>query len=231
MRDVRVRLVAQTRLQLDFDGNYVLEQTGYKMHPPTALVRPADELGEAAGRGCYESWERPNPATATNEGYIAHILEVGHFSVLEHATATFHLSGVSRSFLAELERHRHFSYSVLSQRYVNHENVPVVDPPLFDDYLNDLLLEHRDASIVRYKEAVERLLSQGLTRKQARGAARAFLPEATETKIFLTGNMRTYLEFIQKRIGDHVEEEIRLVALNILHQLKTLVAPSIFRGI
>ena len=75
-------------------------------------------LAEFAGRACYQSWSKPNPATATNAGYLRHILEVGHLSVLEHGVVTFYFTGVSRSFTHELIRHRHFSYSQLSQRYV-----------------------------------------------------------------------------------------------------------------
>src|SRR5690554_1935779 len=78
-----------------------------------------DTLVEFAGRSCYQSWKRPNPATATNEGYIANILKQGHFSVLEHASATFYVQGVSRALTHELIRHRHLSYSQLSQRFVN----------------------------------------------------------------------------------------------------------------
>ncbi|MCW2777278.1 MAG: thyX, partial [Frankiales bacterium] len=75
-------------------------------------------LAEFAGRACYQSWSKPNPSTATNAGYLRHILEVGHLSVLEHGSVTFYLSGISRSLTHELIRHRHFSYSQLSQRYV-----------------------------------------------------------------------------------------------------------------
>src|SRR5690606_39417836 len=64
---------------------------------------------------CYRSFNRPNPKTATNEGYLNHILEVGHESVLEHSSATFYIEA-SRSVLTELERHRHLSFSVVSQR-------------------------------------------------------------------------------------------------------------------
>jgi thymidylate synthase (FAD) len=64
-------------------------------------VTPDAEGGQAiaefAGRACYQSWTKPNPATATNTGYLRHILDVGHLSVLEHGTATFCLTGVSRS--------------------------------------------------------------------------------------------------------------------------------------
>src|SRR5512138_4040908 len=85
-------------------------------------------LAEFAGRACYQSWSKPNPATATNAGYLKHILEVGHLSVLEHGTATFYFTGVSRSFTHELIRHRHFSYSQLSQRYPPEPNATMVEP-------------------------------------------------------------------------------------------------------
>ena len=64
-------------------------------------------LAEFAGRACYQSWNKPNPATATNAGYLRHILEVGHHAVLEHATVTMYLTGVSRSVVHELVRHPH----------------------------------------------------------------------------------------------------------------------------
>src|SRR5689334_3139685 len=87
----------------------------------TEFIPPADvpwetdtdggqALAEFAGRACYQSWSKPNPATATNAGYLRHILEVGHLSVLEHGQVTFYFTGVSRSFTHELIRHRHFSY-------------------------------------------------------------------------------------------------------------------------
>ena len=68
---------------------------------PTCRGTPTPSGGQAlaefAGRACYQGWDKPNPATATNEGFLAHLLEVGHLSVLEHATATFYLTGVSRA--------------------------------------------------------------------------------------------------------------------------------------
>src|SRR5438067_11433027 len=72
-------------------------------------------LAEFAGRACYQSWDKPNPATATNEGFLRHILEVGHLSVLEPATVTLYVTGISRPVTHELIRHRHFSYSQISQ--------------------------------------------------------------------------------------------------------------------
>src|SRR4051794_9156874 len=78
----------------------VIARTGFD--PPDDVPWETDADGgqalpEFAGRACYESWDKPNPATATNQGFLRHILEVGHGSVLEHASVTMYLTGVSRS--------------------------------------------------------------------------------------------------------------------------------------
>lgn len=193
----------------------------------------ADELAEIAGRLCYESWERPNPKTATNQGYLANIIAQRHFSVLEHASATFFISGVSRSLLAELSRHRHLSYSVVSQRYVDHgqaSDKTFVLPPVAEGnhwFLADLA-SHMQKSQELYDEYVEELVKQGKTRKEARGAARAFLPEATETAMVVTGNMRTWREVIEKRNSTAADAEIRELAQMLLAELKEL-APNTFQ--
>ena len=63
--------------------------------PPAEVPWETDAVGgealaEFAGRACYQSWSKPNPSTATNAGYLRHILEVGHLSVLEHGSVTFY---------------------------------------------------------------------------------------------------------------------------------------------
>ena len=97
-----VRLIAWTQFEAPSDIAWDTDADG------------GQALAEFAGRACYESWHKPNPKTATNAGYLRHILEVGHLSVIEHATATFYITGVSRSLTHELIRHRHFSFSQLS---------------------------------------------------------------------------------------------------------------------
>jgi thymidylate synthase (FAD) len=87
----------------------------------------AEKTVEVGGRLCYMSFAKPRPGG--NEGYIKHLLEVGHGSVLEHAVFTVVITGVSRSFTHELVRHRAgFSYSQLSQRYVDESVCEVVVP-------------------------------------------------------------------------------------------------------
>jgi thymidylate synthase (FAD) len=193
-------------------------------------------LAEFAGRACYQSWRKPNPATATNAGYLAHILEVGHLSVLEHGTVTCYFTGVSRSFTHELIRHRHFSYSQLSQRYVPEREAAMVEPAVIaaDDELHKRFVEATDASLRAYNELLAGLEQRfadienpTLRRKQARQAARAVLPNATETRIVVTGNYRAWRHFIGMRATEHADVEIREVAIECLRQLAR-VAPNVF---
>jgi thymidylate synthase (FAD) len=193
-------------------------------------------LAEFAGRACYQSWKKPNPATATNEGYLRHILEVGHLSVLEHGTVTFYLTGVSRSFTHELVRHRHFSYSQLSQRYVPGREAPMVEPEVIaeDPALHKVFVEASEAALRAYNELLEGLeakfseVENGTSRrKQARQAARAVLPNAAETKIVVTGNYRAWRHFVTMRATEAADVEIREVAIACLKELQR-VAPNVF---
>jgi thymidylate synthase (FAD) len=193
-------------------------------------------LAEFAGRACYQSWSKPNASTATNAGYLRHILEVGHLSVLEHGVVTFYLTGVSRSFTHELIRHRHFSYSQLSQRYVPERDAMMVEPDAIadDPELHKKFVEATEASVRAYNELLEGLERRfadlpnaTLRRKQARQAARAVLPNATETRIVVTGNYRAWRHFIAMRATEAADVEIREIAVACLRELQK-VAPNIF---
>ena len=193
-------------------------------------------LAEFAGRACYQSWNKPNPDTATNAGYLRHILEVGHLSVLEHGTASFYITGVSRSLTHELIRHRHFSYSQLSQRYVPEGDAQFVEPDVIgeDPELHALFMEAcesaRESYLVLQYELEARFADQPnatLRRKQARQAARSVLPNATETRIVVTGNYRAWRHFIGIRATEHADVEIRALAVECLRQLYD-VAPNVF---
>ena len=194
---LRVQLIAKTEFLAPLDVPWTSDADG-----GPALV-------EFAGRACYQSWSKPNPRTATNAGYIKHIIDVGHFSVLEHATVSFYITGISRSCTHELIRHRHFSYSQLSQRYVPEKDSQVVMPPGMEDdpELQQILTAAADASHAAYTELLVKLEAKFaagqagekmgvLRRKQARQAARAVLPNATETRIVVTGNYRAWRHFI-----------------------------------
>ena len=192
-----------------------------------------EALAEFAGRACYQSWSKPNPSTATNAGYLRHILEVGHLSVLEHGSVTFYLTGISRSLTHELIRHRHFSYSQLSQRYVPERDAAMVEPEVIadDPGLHAKFLAATEAAVTAYTELLEGLEKKfadvevaTLRRKQARQAARALLPNATETRIVVTGNYRAWRHFIAMRASEHADIEIRALAIACLRELDRVAA-------
>jgi thymidylate synthase (FAD) len=221
---LRVQLIAKTEFLAPADVAWDTDADG----------GPA--LTEFAGRACYQSWAKPNPRTATNAAYIRHIIDVGHFSVLEHASVSFYITGVSRSCTHELIRHRHFSYSQLSQRFVPEHEAQVVVPPGIegDDELQEILIAAADASRAAYSELLAKLEAKFadqpnavLRRKQARQAARAVLPNATETRIVVTGNYRAWRHFIAMRASEHADVEIRRLAIECLRQL-VAVAPQVF---
>jgi thymidylate synthase (FAD) len=195
------------------------------------LITDADYLTEFAGRSCYQSWNRPNPATASNSDYIKHIIDSAHFSVLEHGSATFYIEGVSRSLTHELVRHRHFSYSQLSQRFVNESTVDFIIPPAIRNAEGadpNAFNEFRELILETYQDLAADLIANGLSRKQAREAARAVLPNMTETKIVVTGNHRAWREFLQKRNSPGADAEIQELAQLLLIELKK-IAPNTYQ--
>ncbi|MCB0925615.1 MAG: FAD-dependent thymidylate synthase [Mycobacterium sp.] len=221
---LRVQLVARTEFLPPSDVPWETDADGGQ-----ALV-------EFAGRACYQSWSKPNPRTATNAAYLAHIIDVGHFAVLEHASATFYITGLSRSCAHELVRHRHLSYSQLSQRYVPEDSASVVLPPGLEDdpHLQEVVLAAADASRAAYLELLAGLEAKldepaggSLRRKQARQAARAVLPNSTETRIVVTGNYRAWRHFIAVRASEHADVEIRRLAIACLRELAS-AAPAVF---
>jgi thymidylate synthase (FAD) len=217
----------------------LIAKTDFVAPPDVPWSTDADggqALLEFAGRACYQSWSKPNPKTATNAGYLQHIIDVGHLSVLEHASVSFYITGISRSCTHELIRHRHFSYSQLSQRYVPENESQIVLPPGLedDDELRRILIEAADASRATYADLLSRLEAKFadqpnaiLRRKQARQAARAVLPNATETRIVVTGNYRAWRHFIAVRASEHADVEIRRLAIACLRQLVD-AAPAVF---
>jgi thymidylate synthase (FAD) len=220
----KVQLIAKTEFTPPADVPWSTDSDG------------GEALAEFAGRACYQSWKKPNPATATNAGYLRHILEVGHLSVLEHGTVSFYITGISRSLTHELIRHRHFSYSQLSQRYVPERHAAMVEPDVIaeDPELHAKFVAATDAAVAAYKDLLKGLEEKfadepnaTLRRKQARQAARAVLPNATETRIVVTGNYRAWRHFVAMRATEAADVEIRALAVECLRQLQK-AAPNVF---
>ena len=211
-------------------------ETPYNPHTsehPTAI----DELAELAGRNCYQSWNRPNSKTASNEGYLQNIVAQQHFSVMEHGSVTFFVTGVSRALLSELTRHRHLSFSVVSQRYVDANDLMPVIPPIVgllppsdQAWTEADLKQHWHAGLELYNSLVELFVEHGHKRKQAREAARAVLPNMTDTPMVVTGNIRAWRDVLSKRYHIAADREIQGFAEEVLKHLRVL-APNCVQDI
>ena len=197
-------------------------------------------LGEIAGRTCYMSFGK---GRKSNQEYLENILSSKHGSVLEHAVWNLLITGVSRALTHELVRHRAgFGYSQLSQRYVDESEARYVVPPLYQEN-EELRLKWQQTiecvrkAYVELAEATAQYVQQKHPemaprdrRKWARQAARSILPNACETKIFVTGNSRAWRHFLELRGSPHADTEIRLLAVEICKVLKR-ESPNIFHDI
>jgi len=194
-----------------------------------------ERLAEFAGRLCYMS--QANPAQRTTADYLENIKKQGHGSVLEHSVYVLLLEGISRSCTHELVRHRAgFGYSQLSQRYVDESHAAFVVPPamLGDQKLEAAWLAQVTAAQEAYVRAVEELMrryewvaDKVHRRKMAREAARSLLPNATETKIVVSANVRAWRTMLELRCGEGAEQEIRRLAVAVLRALGA-EAPRLF---
>jgi thymidylate synthase (FAD) len=212
------------------------EQLTFSTDAPAA----AEALTEVAGRTCYMSFGK---GRKSNHDYLENILSSKHGSVLEHAVWSLLITGVSRALTHELVRHRAgFGYSQLSQRYVDEGDARYVVPPLYQE--NDALRQRWQETIDRIRkeyvdlaEATSQHVQQKHPemaprerRKWVRQAARSILPNATETKIFVTGNSRAWRHFLELRGSPHADTEIRWLAIEVFRVFKN-EAPNIFQDI
>jgi thymidylate synthase (FAD) len=205
----------------------------------------AEALAEFAGRVCYlsfgadaglEGGHKLIAGRTSNEQYLDNILKVRHGSVVEHAVWTFLFEGVSRALTHELVRHRHLSFSQLSQRYVDESDVAFVLPPeieegtdAFDVWRTSCERARDDyrTLLAKIEAQVEDEPSLTLKRKRARQTARSVLPNATETKIVVTGNARSWRHFIEMRGSAAADTEIRVLAVALL-RIMQVESPHLF---
>jgi thymidylate synthase (FAD) len=155
--------------------------------------------------------------------FLEKIMSMGHQSVLEHASFTFGIDGISRVTSHQLVRHRIASFSQQSQRYVSHsERFATVIPPT---------ISGRPETLTRFEEqltALHQIYADMVADGVPAEDARYILPNATETKIMVTMNARELLHFFALRCCERAQWEIRAMALDMLKLAKS-VAPVIFR--
>ncbi len=175
-----------------------------------------EELLEHAGRVCYRSDGRGNPGR-----FLRARIGEGHESLIEHASATFEIGGLSRAASHQLVRHRLASYSQESQRYVEWSDPEWVLPPAIAD--------HPEAQVVwsqlsgQVQAAYRALRELGVRKEDARFA----LPNAAATRIVMTMNFRELLHLFRLRISPEAQWEIRELCIAML-ELVYPQAPNVF---
>ena len=196
----------------------------------------ADQLIASAGKLCYAS-DTETILQQDSEGayrFIKKIMKMGHTSITEHVSFTFFVEGVSRAMTHQLVRHRLASYSQRSQRYVDHDSFDYIMPPQLEgkaveidgkevdaaDYFRDTMKTVSE----RYGKLRDAMGRKGESSNQD---ARYILPNACETKIFVTMNARELYHFFEERLCERAQWEIRGVAEKMLF-LARQACPSVF---
>ncbi len=152
------------------------------------------------------------------------IMASGHFSTLEHASYTFAVDGVSRALTHQLVRHRLASFNQQSQRYVKFKDgIPIVKPETIAE--NDEADAIFDKAMDDMSRAYAELMELGIPAEDARFV----LPNAAETKIVITMNVRELLHFFEVRCCKRAQWEIRELACKMLELVRP-TAPYVFRS-
>lgn len=195
---------------------------------------PEERVPIFAGRVCYQSFGS-KAGRKTADDYINHIMEVGHYSILEHSSVTIYVDRVPRFWSHEQVRHRHFNYSQLSQRFFVPDKVELVIPPALrkEKNIEQEFLNYGEELGKKYFKNLDVLYSSigsdsFSLKKKSREAARAILPECTETKMVITGNFRSWYEYLQKRNTPDADATFQEVAKIIELRLQR-IAPNIFK--
>lgn len=166
---------------------------------------------EEAASNCYDS-------EPSSDGKILnHCVKSGHTSVTEFCTFTFHIEGVSRALLAQLTRHRHAGYAVRSQRYCSEDGFKYITPPSVKK--DPALKEYYDEMMATIQHFYYQLQSQGIPNEDARFV----LPNACETKLEVTMNLRALMNFMNERLCTCAQWEIRQLA----QEMKRLIVEQV----
>jgi thymidylate synthase (FAD) len=206
-----------------------LEFPGY-LDDPTSLP-DSSQLCKTAGQVCYASFGPRRTKNENAAAYFERLTSAGHGSVLEHASFSFLLYGISRSVTHELVRHRAgVGVSQISQRYVSDSVLRFVERPEYqeDEDLHRLFEERADRAAAEYAAMADRLLERqegGASmlaadyktdaRKKVQQTARSLLPNETEAPMVFTGNVRALRHIVEMRADAHAESEIRNLAVRI----------------
>lgn len=193
-----------------------------------------EELIALGARLCYAGGDVDALLRLVSEkdqqAFLKKIMDMGHESVLEHASFTFLAEGVSRVLMAQLTRHRIASFSVQSQRYVSYEKgFGYIVPPAIRDLGQEAVREYEGqmAQIQGWYEAWQKRL--GVQGEKSNEDARFVLPNACETRILMTMNARELRHFFSMRMCNRAQWEIRAMATRMFEACYN-VAPALFEN-
>ena len=205
-----------------------------RVQPHVTLIRHTlspEELVALSARLCYSRATvddlSQRVAASDQSAFVERIMSMGHESVLEHASFTFAMEGVSRVLLAQLTRHRLASFSVQSQRYVSYAGgFNYILPPQIEALGEEAAAEYdrQMAEMHRWYLGWQEKLQKG---EGGNEDARFVLPGACETRLIVTMNVRELRHFFSLRMCARAQWEIRAVATQ-MHRMCLEVAPMLF---
>ena len=250
--EIGIFFIAKTAIDRHEVEKWMTHVGADKFDPNFDEKTDAELLIELAGRRCYMSFQpglNPNVTKIRADivEYIDNILKSGHGSVLEHATYTFAIEGVSRVFTGEMNRHRAgFAISEGSMRYIRFENIPWWMPPSMrvlpgdSEELANKKMRTQSVVTEAFKDAEHRYnqiqyiwkeelseTSKFHGKKQVTSMMRRIIPMGVATGGIWTGNIRALRHVLTMRTTSAAEEEICYVFSNIMKRIKDM-EPTLF---
>ncbi|MBE6611178.1 MAG: FAD-dependent thymidylate synthase [Ruminococcaceae bacterium] len=201
----------------------------------------AEKLIAAAAKLCYSKSDvatlMDNLTPEKTADFLKMLEDLGHESPVEHASFTFAIEGVSRTLLAQITRHRIASFSVQSQRYVSKTDFPYIIPPEIEaipeakeEFLAAMAEDAAHYESIRQK-LIAHYTADGMdaraAEKKANEDARFVLPNACDTRIIMTMNVRSLHNFFRLRCCNRAQWEIRALAVAMLRECRA-ACPLLF---
>ncbi len=208
-----------------------------------------EKIISAAAKLCYSSAGVADILSGLDEtkvqSFLKMLMEMGHESPIEHVSFTFGIEGVSRALLAQITRHRLASYSVKSQRYVKEGQFEFITPPaiaadpaahsLYQQSMADAQKTYNKLADILSAKYYADFINEGMDEKKAKNQAekkaiedaRFVLPNACETKMIVTMNARSLMNFFHHRCCTRAQWEIQALANEMLRLVRE-VAPTLF---
>ena len=210
-----------------------------------------EKIIAAAAKLCYSASDIGDLLDGLDEDkstkFVEMLSNIGHQSPIEHVTFTFGIEGVSRAFLAQMTRHRIASFSVQSQRYVKVTDFKFVTPPEIEkipeakecyiDAMKNSITTYNKLADILEKKHYNTFIDNGLDEKSAKikaqktaiEDARFILPNSSETKMIVTMNARSLMNFFNIRCCNRAQWEIKAVADEML-KICYNIAPTLFKN-